>query len=99
MSAITPEEVVDSAAISSASARRRSLWALAIRNPAVIFGGTILMIMVAIAVLAPYLGTVDPTRIDPAARNKKPDTRPITRPIAMERIETATPTASDTRVP
>jgi peptide/nickel transport system permease protein len=74
LSAITPEEVVDSAAIASASARRRSLWALAIRNPAVIFGGTILMIMVAIAVLAPYLGTVDPTRIDPAARNKKPDT-------------------------
>jgi len=28
--------------------------------------------MVIIAVLAPYLGTVDPTRIDPAARNKKP---------------------------
>ena len=74
MSAITPEEVVDSAAIASASARRRSLWALAIRNPAVIFGGAILMIMVAIGVLAPYLGTVDPSRIDPAARNKKPDT-------------------------
>ena len=74
MSAITPEEVVDSAAIASASTRRRSLWALAIRNPAVIFGGAILMIMVAIAVLAPFLGTVDPTRIDPAARNKKPDT-------------------------
>jgi peptide/nickel transport system permease protein len=74
LSAITPEEVVDSAAIASASARRRSLWALAIRNPAVIFGGAILMIMVAIAVLAPFLGTVDPTRIDPAARNKKPGT-------------------------
>jgi peptide/nickel transport system permease protein len=74
LSAITPEEVVDSAAIASASTRRRSLWALAIRNPAVIFGGAILMIMVAIAVLAPFLGTVDPTRIDPAARNKKPGT-------------------------
>jgi peptide/nickel transport system permease protein len=74
LSAITPEEVVDSAAISSASTRRRSLWALAIRNPSVIFGGTILLIMVIIAVLAPFLGTVDPTRIDPAARNKKPDT-------------------------
>src|SRR5260221_1941617 len=33
-----------------------------------------MMIMVAIAVLAPLLGTVDPTRIDPAARNKKPGT-------------------------
>ena len=73
MSAIT-EEVVDSAAIASASTGRRSLWALAIRNPAVIFGGAILMVMLAIAILAPLLGTVDPTRIDPAARNKKPGT-------------------------
>ena len=30
--------------------------------------------MLAIAILAPLLGTVDPTRIDPAARNKKPGT-------------------------
>ncbi|MBS0517504.1 MAG: ABC transporter permease [Proteobacteria bacterium] len=30
--------------------------------------------MVAIAILAPFLGTVDPTRIDPANRNKRPDT-------------------------
>lgn len=74
MSAITPEEVVDSAAIASASTKRRSLWASAIRNSSVVFGGSILMIMVAIAVLAPLLGTVDPTRIDPAARNKKPGT-------------------------
>jgi peptide/nickel transport system permease protein len=68
------EEAVDSAAIASASSRRKPLWQLAIRNPAVIFGGAILLIMVAIAVLAPFLGTVDPTRIDPAARNKKPGT-------------------------
>jgi len=72
LSAITPEEVVDSAAIASASGKRRSLWAAAIRNSSVVFGASILLIMVAIAVLAPLLGTVDPTRIDPAARNKKP---------------------------
>jgi peptide/nickel transport system permease protein len=71
LSAIT-EEVVDSAAIAAATHKRRSLWAAAIRNTAVIFGGSILMFMVAIAVLAPFLGTVDPTRIDPASRNKKP---------------------------
>ena len=68
------EEAVDSAAIASASTKRKPLWQLALRNPAVIFGGAILLIMVAIAVLAPFLGTVDPTRIDPAARNKKPGT-------------------------
>src|SRR5439155_24057246 len=72
LSAITPEEVVDSASIAAASTKRRSLWAAAIRNSSVVFGASILLIMVAIAVLAPLLGTVDPTRIDPAARNKKP---------------------------
>lgn len=74
MSAIIDEEVVDSAAIASASTKRRSLWLVAIRNPGVIVGGVILLVMVAIAVLAPLLGTVDPTRIDPASRNKKPGT-------------------------
>jgi peptide/nickel transport system permease protein len=74
LSAITDQEVVDSAAIASASTKRRSLWALALRNPSVIFGGVILLVMLAIAILAPVLGTVDPTRIDPAARNKKPGT-------------------------
>jgi peptide/nickel transport system permease protein len=68
------EDVVDSAAIASASTKRKPLWQLAIRNPAVIFGGIILLVMVAIAILAPFLGTVDPTRIDPAMRNKKPGT-------------------------
>jgi len=74
LSAITPEDVVDSASIAAASTKRKSLWLLALRNPSVIVGGTILLIMLAIAILAPYLGTVSPTRIDPAARNKKPDT-------------------------
>ena len=73
MSAIT-EEVVDSASIAAASTKRKSLWLLAIRNPNVIFGGVILLGMLLIAILAPFLGTVDPTRIDPAARNKKPGT-------------------------
>ena len=72
MSAITPEDVVDSASIAAASTRRRPLWQVAIRNPNVIFGGVILLIMVVIALCAPFLGTVDPTRIDPASRNKKP---------------------------
>ncbi len=73
MSAIT-EEVVDSASIAAASTKRKSLWLVAIRNPNVIIGGVILLTMLVIAILAPFLGTVDPTRIDPAARNKKPGT-------------------------
>jgi peptide/nickel transport system permease protein len=74
LSAITPEDVVDSASIAAASTKRKPLWLLALRNPSVIVGGVILLIMLVIAILAPFLGTVDPTRIDPAARNKKPDT-------------------------
>jgi peptide/nickel transport system permease protein len=74
LSAITPEVVVDSASIAAASTKRKSLWRLAIRNSNVIVGGTILIVMLIVAILAPFLGTVDPTRIDPAARNKKPDT-------------------------
>ena len=73
MSAIT-EEVVDSASIAAASTKRKSLWLVALRNPNVIIGGLILLAMLVIAILAPFLGTVDPTRIDPAARNKKPGT-------------------------
>jgi len=73
LSAITPEDVVDSASIAAASSKRKSLWRLALRNPGVIVGGSILLIMLTIGILAPFLGTVDPTRIDPASRNKKPD--------------------------
>jgi peptide/nickel transport system permease protein len=71
---VATEEIVDSASIAAASTKRRSLWLVALRNPNVIIGGTILLVMLAIAILAPFLGTVDPTRIDPAARNKKPGT-------------------------
>ena len=71
---VATEDLVDSASIAAASTKRKSLWRLAIRNPNVIIGGTILLIMLAIAALAPLLGTVDPTRIDPASRNKKPGT-------------------------
>ena len=71
---VASEEIVDSASIAAASTKRRSLWLVALRNPNVIVGGFILLVMLAIAILAPVLGTVDPTRIDPAARNKKPGT-------------------------
>jgi peptide/nickel transport system permease protein len=71
---VATEDLVDSASIAAASTKRKSLWLVALRNPMVIIGGSILLIMLTIAVLAPFLGTVDPTRIDPASRNKKPGT-------------------------
>jgi peptide/nickel transport system permease protein len=71
---VATEDLVDSASIAAAATKRKSLWLVALRNPNVIIGGAILLIMLVIAALAPVLGTVDPTRIDPAARNKKPGT-------------------------
>ena len=71
---VASEDLVDSASIAAASTKRKSLWLVALRNPMVIIGGSILLIMLTIAILAPLLGTVDPTRIDPASRNKKPGT-------------------------
>jgi len=44
----------------------------ALRNRSVLIGGAILAVVVAIALLAPLLGTVDPAQIDPVARNKTP---------------------------
>lgn len=44
------------------------------RNPGVAIGAIVLLLLVAMAVFAPFLGTSDPTRIDPTNRNKKPFT-------------------------
>ncbi len=49
-----------------------SAWARVKRNTSVRIGGTVMLILVAIALLAPWLGTVDPTLFDPASRDLKP---------------------------
>jgi peptide/nickel transport system permease protein len=49
-----------------------SAFRRAIRNPSVIFGGLIVIAMVLIGLLAPMLATVNPTDINPVARNKAP---------------------------
>lgn len=43
-----------------------------LRHPGVLAGGIIIVIMLLLAVLAPLLGTMDPTEINPAFRNKLP---------------------------
>ena len=42
------------------------------RHPLVIIGGALLIAMLAVAVLAPWLGTVDPTQLAPARRLRPP---------------------------
>jgi len=68
---------VDSAADAAAAARSTSTWSLLIRNTSVIIGGVIMLVMVLIALTAPWLGTMDPTFIDPTYRNKKPGAEKI----------------------
>jgi hypothetical protein len=46
---VATEELVDSASIAAASTKRKSLWLVALRNPSVIIGGTILLFMLATA--------------------------------------------------
>jgi peptide/nickel transport system permease protein len=53
---------------------RPALWRKAIRNRAVIAGGAILAVMLAIALFAPWLGTVDPALLEATERNRKPGT-------------------------
>jgi peptide/nickel transport system permease protein len=51
---------------------RRGLIGFLRRYPTVAAGGAILLLMLLMAVLAPYLGTVDPTALAPARRLRAP---------------------------
>ena len=42
------------------------------RHPTALIGGVILVVMVAIAFLAPWMGTIDPQTVSPAKRLKPP---------------------------
>jgi peptide/nickel transport system permease protein len=58
-----------------APARRRSLIRSILANWSVRIGGGVLALLVFMAVAAPWLGTIDPTAIDPASGNLLPGTR------------------------
>ena len=49
-----------------------SAWARAGRNLSVRIGGGVLALLVAVALLAPWLGTVDPSLFEPASRDLRP---------------------------
>ena len=69
---IAREELVEAAAIADAAISRRSLLSQLAHSPSVPLGAAILLFMVAIAILAPYFGTIDPAFLDPTYRNKLP---------------------------
>ncbi len=70
MKAITAEPAP--ALVLAPVAGRAGLARLASRNRSVLAGGAILTLVLLIAVLAPVLGTIDPARVEPVLRNKRP---------------------------
>lgn len=52
--------------------RRRGFWGFVLKHPTIAIGGLLILVMVLIAVFAPYLGTVDPTALAPARRLRPP---------------------------
>jgi peptide/nickel transport system permease protein len=52
--------------------KQQSAWARVRKNLSVRIGGVVLLVLVAIALLAPWLGTVDPSLFDPASRDLLP---------------------------
>jgi len=53
-------------------ALRRGVAGFAYRHPAIAIGGALVLAMLLIALLAPWLGTVDPTALAPARRTREP---------------------------
>jgi peptide/nickel transport system permease protein len=53
-------------------APRRGLTGFAQQHPAIAIGGALVLVMLIIAVFAPWLGTVDPTALAPARRTREP---------------------------
>jgi peptide/nickel transport system permease protein len=80
MSAVTSEPAV------AAAASRPNASARALRHPGVIAGGLVILVVVLIGLLAPWLGTIDPTAINPAARNRVPGMEISMRTDTGERV-------------
>ena len=70
-----PAEVAESAP----AARRPGTLGVVLRNPSVIIGAAIVIFLALVGALAPVLGTIDPSEINPVYRNKKPGAERTTR--------------------
>ena len=69
-----------------ARASRPTASARALRHPGVVAGGFVILAVVLIGLLAPWLGTIDPTAINPAARNRVPGMEISMRTDTGERV-------------
>ncbi|MFT4266502.1 MAG: ABC transporter permease [Xenophilus sp.] len=68
-------------------AQRRPLWRRVLANGAVRFGGGALALLVLMALAAPWLGTIDPTAMDPGSGNLLPGARGDFNSLAGDVIE------------
>lgn len=75
------EPVVDTAAAAAAAARHVPLARRLLRHSGVVFGGLLLVLVMLVAVFAPWLATSDPVAIDPANRNKRPGYERVVRDV------------------
>jgi peptide/nickel transport system permease protein len=73
---VDPALSVPSSPLAAAPPARRAQTGLtrAFRNPGVLIGGFVVLLMIAIGLAAPWLGTMNPTDINPSGRNKPPGT-------------------------
>ena len=60
------------AALPAVARRSQTGLGRAFRNPSVLIGGLVVLLMMTIGALAPFLGTMNPSDINPSARNKLP---------------------------
>jgi peptide/nickel transport system permease protein len=88
MTLALPDPVsLDPGAEAPPAPRRKPLWRRVLANGAVRFGGCALVLLVAMAVAAPWLGTIDPTAMDPGSGNLMPGTRGDFNSLSGEVIE------------
>jgi peptide/nickel transport system permease protein len=71
---LTVEVPLGEASAAGVPVHRAGLGRALAGNPSVVIGAFIVVFMVLVAILAPLLGTIGPSQIDPAFRNKRPGT-------------------------
>ena len=59
----------------SPSRKPKALWKHVLTNGSVRVGGAVLLVLILLAIFAPWLGTIDPNAMDPASGNLLPGTR------------------------
>jgi len=74
---IEAEDERSVARLAAPEARPTHVGRRLLHHRSVVIGGALVLLMVAIALLAPLLGTVDPKAIDPAYRNRVPGTEHV----------------------